>query len=171
MQARLCVYTLLIYIKGRIMSRLSKDQDTIDTELGLIANQVLATARLVIVLMPVAEYSCVHCSSVIGTAGLVFYTFPYLGIIFAPLIVLYYLAAVYYRRTSVEAKRLDSNLRSVLYASYSGKPLAAVQTSVTVLIVLKKRSLGSALFAHIAPRIVSCATPSRAKTSRTEHTT
>ncbi|KAM5532134.1 hypothetical protein V8D89_014227 [Ganoderma adspersum] len=87
---------------GRIMSRLSKDQDTIDTELGLIANQVLATA-----------------SSVIGTAGLVFYTFPYLGIIFAPLIVLYYVAAVYYRRTSVEAKRLDSNLRSVLYASYT----------------------------------------------------
>nr|VWO94880.1 MRP-like transporter [Ganoderma boninense] len=53
----------------RIMSRLSKDQDTIDTELGMIANQVLATA-----------------SSVLGTAGLVFYTFPYLGIIFAPLI-------------------------------------------------------------------------------------
>ncbi|PIL27467.1 ATP-binding cassette transporter [Ganoderma sinense ZZ0214-1] len=87
---------------GRIMSRLSKDQDTIDTELGLIANQVLATA-----------------SSVLGTAGLVFYTFPYLGIIFAPLIVLYYIAAIYYRRTSVEAKRLDSNLRSILYASYT----------------------------------------------------
>ena len=51
-----------------------------------------------------------------------FYTFPYLGIIFAPMIIFYYLAAVYYRRTSVEVKRLDSNLRSVLYASYTGKP-------------------------------------------------
>ena len=50
-----------------------------------------------------------------------FYTFPYLGIIFVPLIVLYYLAALYYRRTSVEVKRLDSNLRSILYASYTGR--------------------------------------------------
>ena len=50
-----------------------------------------------------------------------FYTFPYLGIIIVPLIVLYYLAALYYRRTSVEVKRLDSNLRSVLYASYTGR--------------------------------------------------
>ncbi|KAI0371903.1 multidrug resistance-associated ABC transporter [Pilatotrama ljubarskyi] len=87
---------------GRIMSRLSKDQDTVDTELAMIAVQLLTTA-----------------SSVVGTAGLVFYTFPYLGIIFAPLIILYYIAALYYRRTSVEAKRLDSLLRSALYASYS----------------------------------------------------
>ena len=50
-----------------------------------------------------------------------FYMFPYLGIILVPLIVLYYLAALYYRRTSVEVKRLDSNLRSILYASYTGR--------------------------------------------------
>ncbi|KAM5532133.1 hypothetical protein V8D89_014226 [Ganoderma adspersum] len=87
---------------GRIISRLSKDQDTIDDELALYANQVL-----------------ISISSVLGTAGLVFYTFPYLGIIFAPMTIFYYLAAVYYRRTSVEVKRLDSNLRSVLYASYT----------------------------------------------------
>ncbi|KAI0717423.1 multidrug resistance-associated ABC transporter [Cerioporus squamosus] len=87
---------------GRIMSRLSKDQDTIDTELAQIATQLLLTG-----------------SSVVGTAGLVFYTFPYLGIIFAPMILLYYVAAVYYRRSSVEMKRLDSLLRSILYASYS----------------------------------------------------
>ncbi|KAI8970550.1 multidrug resistance-associated ABC transporter [Trametes punicea] len=87
---------------GRIMSRLSKDQDTIDTELSMIAVQLLTTA-----------------SSVVGTAALVFYTFPYLGIIFVPLIILYYIAAMYYRRSSVETKRLDSLLRSSLYASYS----------------------------------------------------
>ncbi|RDX54457.1 multidrug resistance-associated ABC transporter [Lentinus brumalis] len=87
---------------GRIMSRLSKDQDTVDTELAQIATQLLLTG-----------------SSVVGTAGLVFYTFPYLGIIFAPMIVLYYVAALYYRRSSVEMKRLDSLLRSILYASYS----------------------------------------------------
>ncbi|KAI0777639.1 multidrug resistance-associated ABC transporter [Trametes elegans] len=88
---------------GRIMSRLSKDQDTVDAELAMQAMQLLTTA-----------------SSVIGTAALVFYTFPYLGIIFVPLLILYYMAAVYYRRTSVEAKRLDSLLRSSLYSAYSG---------------------------------------------------
>ncbi|EIW55759.1 multidrug resistance-associated ABC transporter [Trametes versicolor FP-101664 SS1] len=87
---------------GRIMSRLSKDQDTVDAELAMIAVQLLSTA-----------------SSVVGTAALVFYTFPYLGIIFVPLMTLYYIAAVYYRRSSVEAKRLDSLLRSALYSSYS----------------------------------------------------
>jgi len=51
-------------------------------------------------------------SSVLGTVGLVFYTFPLLGIIFAP--------SIYYRRSSVETKRLDSLMRSALYGSYSG---------------------------------------------------
>ncbi|KAI0635122.1 multidrug resistance-associated ABC transporter [Trametes polyzona] len=87
---------------GRIMSRLSKDQDTVDAELSMTAVQLLSTA-----------------SAVIGTAALVFYTFPYLGIIFVPLLILYYTAAVYYRRSSVEAKRLDSLLRSALYSAYS----------------------------------------------------
>lgn len=55
-----------------------------------------------------------------------FYTFPYLGIIFVPLSILYYMTAIYYRRTSVEAKRLDSLMRSALYSSYSGEdPLPA----------------------------------------------
>ena len=54
-----------------------------------------------------------------GTVGLVFYTFPYLGIIFAPLGVLYYIVAKYYRASSIETKRLDSLMRSALYASYS----------------------------------------------------
>ena len=40
----LCGVNLLA---GRIMSRLSKDQDTIDTELAPIANQVLTTVRFV----------------------------------------------------------------------------------------------------------------------------
>ncbi|RDX46560.1 multidrug resistance-associated ABC transporter [Lentinus brumalis] len=90
---------------GRIISRLSKDQDTLDAEMSIIAtNVILLTA---------------HCSSVLGTAGLVFYTFPYLGIIFVPMIILYYFASLYYRRSSVEIKRVDSLLRSNLFASYS----------------------------------------------------
>ena len=56
----------------------------------------------------------------LGTIALVFYTFPYLGIIFIPMGALYYIISIYYRRSSVETKRLDSLLRSILYGSYSG---------------------------------------------------
>ncbi|KZS90158.1 multidrug resistance-associated ABC transporter [Sistotremastrum niveocremeum HHB9708] len=87
---------------GRIMSRLSKDQDTLDTQLAQSAYQVFSTF-----------------SSVIGTVALVFYTFPILGVIFVPLSIFYYYVAIFYRRTSVEVKRLDSILRSTLYASYA----------------------------------------------------
>ncbi len=69
-----------------------------------------------------------------------FYTFPYLGIIFAPMIVLYYLAAVYYRRSSVEMKRLDSNLRSVLYASFTGESSIVTLVDVITLMSFKKHS-------------------------------
>ncbi|KAF9562072.1 multidrug resistance-associated ABC transporter [Agrocybe pediades] len=87
---------------GRIVNRLSKDQEVIDTQLPIILMQFLSAF-----------------SSVIGTVGLVFYAFPYLGIIFPPLVVLYYAASVYYRRSSVEAKRLDSLFRSFMYGSYT----------------------------------------------------
>ncbi|KAF8235236.1 multidrug resistance-associated ABC transporter [Tricholoma matsutake] len=87
---------------GRILSRLSKDQDTLDTELATTLWQFLSTF-----------------SSVIGTVALVFYTFPLLGVIFAPMSALYYLVSIYYRRSSVETKRLDSLMRSALYGSYS----------------------------------------------------
>ncbi|KAF5370913.1 hypothetical protein D9615_009789 [Tricholomella constricta] len=87
---------------GRIQSRLSKDQDTLDMELSVTLWQFLSTL-----------------ASVMGTVALVFYTFPLLGILFAPLSVLYYISSVFYRRTSVETKRLDSLLRSIMYGSYS----------------------------------------------------
>ncbi|KAG5635613.1 hypothetical protein H0H81_010631 [Sphagnurus paluster] len=87
---------------GRIQSRLSKDQDTLDVELAIVLWQFLSTF-----------------AAVLGTMALVFYTFPLLGIMFAPLAVLYYVSSVFYRRTSVETKRLDSLLRSAMYSSYS----------------------------------------------------
>ncbi|KAJ7224699.1 multidrug resistance-associated ABC transporter, partial [Mycena pura] len=87
---------------GRIISRLSKDQDTLDGELPMMAMQ----------------FALSFCS-IIGTVALVFYVFPYLGLLFIPLTGFYILAAIYYRRTSVETKRMDSLLRSALYASYS----------------------------------------------------
>ena len=112
------------YHIGRILSRLSKDQDTLDTQLA----QTLYTVSL----FPLTSTSLFIYASrqllsifsnVLGTVALVFYTFPYLGIIFAPLSVLYYLVSAYYRRSSVETKRLDSLLRSALYASYQGNRL------------------------------------------------
>ncbi|KAJ7172563.1 multidrug resistance-associated ABC transporter [Mycena filopes] len=87
---------------GRILSRLVKDQDTLDNELSMTLMQLLTSF-----------------ASVLGTVALVFYTFPYLGIIFAPMAIMYYLVALYYRRSSVETKRLDSLMRSALYASYT----------------------------------------------------
>lgn len=87
---------------GRMLSRFSKDQDVMDTQLANAMYQFLNTF-----------------SSVLGTVALVFYTFPLLGIIFAPLSVLYWGFATFYRRSSIEVKRLDSLLRSALYASYS----------------------------------------------------
>ncbi|KAL1706525.1 P-loop containing nucleoside triphosphate hydrolase protein [Schizophyllum commune] len=87
---------------GRIMSRLSKDQDTLDV--------ALATSLAVLLSL---------FGNLLGTVGLVFYIFPYLGIIFAPLGILYYVVALYYRKSSVETKRLDAILRSSLYASYT----------------------------------------------------
>ncbi|KAJ7207028.1 hypothetical protein C8J57DRAFT_1484714 [Mycena rebaudengoi] len=88
---------------GRIVSRLVKDQETLDNQLALTLSQFLGSF-----------------TSVLGTVALVFYTFPYLGIIFAPMTLIYYVVSVYYRRSSVETKRLDSLMRSKLYASFSG---------------------------------------------------
>ncbi|KAH6879589.1 cadmium ion transporter [Coprinopsis sp. MPI-PUGE-AT-0042] len=87
---------------GRILSRLTKDIETLDNELAQIIYSFLTIFL-----------------SLFGIMALVFYTFPYLGIIFAPMSLLYYLMSRYYRATSVETKRLDSILRSGLYASFS----------------------------------------------------
>ncbi|TFY55007.1 hypothetical protein EVJ58_g8525 [Rhodofomes roseus] len=96
---------------GRIISRLSRDQDTIDAEISMTLFVLLSTL-----------------SSVVGTIFLVFYTFPYLGIIFVPLGIFYMFAAVYYRRSSVETKRLDSILRSKLYSAYA-ESLTGISTN------------------------------------------
>jgi ATP-binding cassette subfamily C (CFTR/MRP) protein 1 len=65
---------------GRIVSRLSKDQDTLDTQLPSSAYLFFTTA-----------------SSVLGTVFLVFYTFPLLGILFVPLSIFYWFVAIFYR--------------------------------------------------------------------------
>ncbi|KAL4261872.1 ATP-binding cassette transporter C [Pleurotus pulmonarius] len=87
---------------GRVVARFSKDQDVLDSQLPAALYHLTSTVM-----------------TMIGTAGLVFYTFPYLGIIFVPMIVFYFVIAKYYRRSSIEIKRLDSLMRSKLSASYS----------------------------------------------------
>ncbi|KAG8877736.1 hypothetical protein FRB97_003150 [Tulasnella sp. 331] len=87
---------------GRIVSRLSTDIDVLDTEMALAFYQLFMTGY-----------------NVIGTIFLVFYTFPLLGVVFAPLGTLYYIASIFYRRSSVETKRLESNLRSRLFTAYT----------------------------------------------------
>ncbi|KZO98300.1 multidrug resistance-associated ABC transporter [Calocera viscosa TUFC12733] len=87
---------------GRIVNRLAKDVDVMDNQLAQAFYSLLSTF-----------------ASVVGTVFLVFYTYAYLGIIFVPLLVLYWAASTFYRRTSVEVKRMDSVLRSNLYAAYS----------------------------------------------------
>ncbi|SJL01375.1 uncharacterized protein ARMOST_04696 [Armillaria ostoyae] len=95
---------------GWILLRLSKDQDILDNRLALTLTQLLNTF-----------------SSVVGTFALIFYIFPLLGIILFPTIALYYFLSLYYRRTSVETKRLGSLMRSAFYSSYS-ETLAGLST-------------------------------------------
>ena len=113
---------------GRILSRLSKDQDTLDTEVSMTLYQV-SRIRFAITLMLISVQFLSTFSNVLGTVALVFYTFPYLGIIFVPLTLLYWIVANYYRRTSVETKRLDSLLRSTLYGSFSGEQPSILRDS------------------------------------------
>ncbi|KAK0231362.1 multidrug resistance-associated ABC transporter [Armillaria fumosa] len=95
---------------GRILLRFSKDQDILDNRMALTLTQFLNTF-----------------SSVVGTFALIFYIFPLLGIILVPMIALYYFLSLYYRRTSVETKRLGSLMRSAFYSSYS-ETLAGLAT-------------------------------------------
>lgn len=108
---------------GRIISRLSKDVDTLDFQL------------------PSNAFSfSLQATTVLGTIGLVIYGYVWLGLIFPPLFVIYFLIQEYYRRTSREAKRLDSLLRSYLYGSYmeSLNGLATIRAFRTQDLFVKK---------------------------------
>ncbi|CDZ97117.1 Multidrug resistance-associated protein/mitoxantrone resistance protein, ABC superfamily [Phaffia rhodozyma] len=86
---------------GRIISRLSKDVSTLDNQLPRDWVNVLTMGL-----------------TMLGTIALVFYSFPYLGLIFIPMLFLYYTAANFYRASSREVKRLDSIMRSTIYAQF-----------------------------------------------------
>ncbi|KAF0367633.1 ABC transporter [Gigaspora margarita] len=87
---------------GRIINRFSKDVDTCDSLLSESYRMFTMTF-----------------ASVFGIFILIVVVFVWFIIPLVPLIVLYYFAALYYRSTNRELKRLDSVLRSSLYAHFS----------------------------------------------------
>lgn len=95
---------------GRIMNRFSKDIDAIDNLLADSMRQFFGTLI-----------------QALGTFVLISVYFPvFLAPLFV-LLVLYYFAAIYYRSTSRELKRLDSILRSSIYAHF-GESLSGLAT-------------------------------------------
>ncbi|KAF9284744.1 hypothetical protein BGZ68_004465 [Mortierella alpina] len=87
---------------GRILNRFSRDVDTLDN-----------------VLWSTLYESFITIVTLMGTMILVIIVFPWLMLAIVPLMGLYYAISVYYRSTSREVKRLDSNMRSHLYAYFS----------------------------------------------------
>ncbi|KAF9352484.1 hypothetical protein BGX26_009716 [Mortierella sp. AD094] len=87
---------------GRIINRFSKDVDACDNLLSESYRMFTGTA-----------------SMVISTFILISVIFPYFLIPLVPMLIFYYYAAIYYRSSSREIKRIDSILRSSLYAHFS----------------------------------------------------
>ncbi|KAF9163643.1 hypothetical protein DFQ26_002301 [Actinomortierella ambigua] len=87
---------------GRIINRFSKDVDSVDNMLSEAYRMFVNTGAIVI-----------------STFILICVIFPLFLVPLVPMLVFYYYAAVYYRSTSRELKRLDSILRSSLYAHFS----------------------------------------------------
>ncbi|KAG0329331.1 hypothetical protein BG000_000100 [Podila horticola] len=87
---------------GRIINRFSKDVDACDNLLSESYRMFTGTAAIVL-----------------STFILISTIFPYFLIPLVPMLVFYYYAAIYYRSSSRELKRIDSILRSSLYAHFS----------------------------------------------------
>ncbi|WWD04245.1 hypothetical protein V865_002313 [Kwoniella europaea PYCC6329] len=87
---------------GRIISRLSKDIRILDDRFSLIWYQLLSNTLIIL-----------------GTMGLIIYTYPWLGLMFIPLGCAFYLCTAFYTRTSRELKRVRSLVRSEWYTSFS----------------------------------------------------
>ncbi|KAG0281167.1 hypothetical protein BGZ95_006220 [Linnemannia exigua] len=87
---------------GRILNRFSKDVDALDNNLWMTLNDILQTLLIVM-----------------GSVFMILIFFPYLALLIFPMAGLYYFLSIYYRSTSRELKRLDSTLRSHLYAYFT----------------------------------------------------
>lgn len=85
-----------------LTNRFSRDVDTLDNVLWSTLYEFLITVV-----------------TLLGTVALIIVVFPWLLLAIVPLMGLYYALSTYYRATSREVKRLDSNMRSHLYAYFS----------------------------------------------------
>ncbi|KAI9179146.1 hypothetical protein H9P43_005808 [Blastocladiella emersonii ATCC 22665] len=95
---------------GRIISRFSKDTDTMDANLPDSFRMFLGTL-----------------SMTVSTFALMIAATPLFAAPLAPLMVVYYYAQLFYRSTSRELKRLDSVSRSPLFALF-GETLTGIVT-------------------------------------------
>ncbi|KAI0768063.1 P-loop containing nucleoside triphosphate hydrolase protein [Trametes elegans] len=87
---------------GRIMNRFSKDVDTIDNTLGDAMRMFVATL-----------------ANILGAIILIAIVLPWFLIAVAAVSVAYIWAAMFYRASARELKRLDALLRSSLYSHFS----------------------------------------------------
>ncbi|KAG0220544.1 P-loop containing nucleoside triphosphate hydrolase protein [Mortierella sp. GBAus27b] len=87
---------------GRIINRFSKDVDSCDNLLSESYRMFTGTGSIVL-----------------STFILIAVIFPYFLIPLVPMLIFYYVAAVYYRASSRELKRLDAIIRSSLYAHFA----------------------------------------------------
>ncbi|EGN97738.1 hypothetical protein SERLA73DRAFT_111068 [Serpula lacrymans var. lacrymans S7.3] len=87
---------------GRIMNRFTKDMDTLDNMLGDSMRLLVATG-----------------SSALGSIILISVIVPWFLIAVAAVSVCYFYAALFYRSSARELKRLDAILRSSLYSHFS----------------------------------------------------
>ncbi|KAG0377306.1 hypothetical protein BGX24_006350 [Mortierella sp. AD032] len=87
---------------GRIINRFSRDVDTLDNVLWSTMYEFTITIV-----------------TLAGTFILIIVVFPWMAFAIVPIVGCYYGLSVYYRTTSREVKRLDSNMRSYLYAYFS----------------------------------------------------
>lgn len=93
---------------GRIISRLTKDVETLDER---ISHQVYGLLGGVL--------------SIVGTVGLVFYSYTYLGILFIPMFGVYFMLGLVYARTARQLRRINSTMRSYVYSTF-GEQLSGV---------------------------------------------
>ncbi|ODO07994.1 hypothetical protein I350_03577 [Cryptococcus amylolentus CBS 6273] len=86
---------------GRIINRLSKDTENIDDRLSDVW-YLVASAAL----------------SIAGTFGLILYVYPWIALLFIPVLLFNYLAFSYYRVTTRDLVRLASTARSHVYSNF-----------------------------------------------------
>lgn len=96
--------------QGRIINRFSKDVDTMDNLLSDSVRMFLTTF-----------------SSIVGAFILCIIIYHYFAAALGPLLIMFYLFALYYRSSAREIKRIDSILRSSVFAQF-GETLTGLST-------------------------------------------